>query len=122
MTLGGEGDLPTYVIDTREGVKKIIFGSLGDVLKIRETADKPMTMQEVRKKFAEDATGIQELIDEDVNPDFCRKSLKIHKKMLAELERRSALKAAANDNDWLNEHQRAYMKDLKRKADLKASA
>ncbi len=85
--------LPNYVIETSEGVRKITFGSLGDVLDVEETAEKPMTIQEVRKQIAEDMEDIQELIEDGVNPSFGRKSLVYHRKMLAELERRVAAKA-----------------------------
>ncbi len=95
MTISTEGDLPSYVIETREGVRKITFGSLGDVLDIEETAENPQPISELRRQYEECIKRIHRLIEDEVNPEYMREALTIQRKIIEGLERRAAPKSTS---------------------------
>ena len=89
------GDPPTYVIETPQGIRKIIFDYVGDVFKIEETNEKPQPISELRRQYTKCIEEIHELIEDEANPEYMKELLIIQRKIIEELERRSAPKAAS---------------------------
>ncbi len=88
-------ELPSFVIETPHGAKKIIFDVMGNVDEIRTTTEKSQSLQEIKAKQDEIIKKARHMIDMGVHPEYGKHCIEMQHKMLAELERQSTLKASA---------------------------
>ncbi len=92
-------ELPSYVIETPQGTKKITFDVDGDIYKMQAATEKSQSLQEIKEEQDDEIKKIQHLIDMDISPEYNKERLKAYPKMMAELERQSTLKASAESDN-----------------------
>ena len=88
-------ELPTFIIETPQGAKKIIFDPDGNLEEIRPATEKSQSLQEIKNEYDKYKKKIQIRIDMGINAEYYKERLKAYPKMIAELERQAAFKASA---------------------------